>query len=106
MCLATGFDYDYIENFYCKVQNELNECIPNSQLVIDEVMKRLGYVYTEAYINKTTHKRERVSTFLKTHNGEYILKTKGHLCFCKAGKVMDTWDSSNCLLIGYFEKVE
>lgn len=101
--LATKKDYDDIESLYKTIQKENNHKLPNSWENIVKVLEFLGYQYIQVKHPFDTRGRQKISTFLKTHKGKYIIKSKEHLCYAENGKVIDTWDSSNKLLLGYWE---
>ena len=70
-----------------------------------EILKSLGFEYT-GISNKRGTKRPTVDTFAKEHKtGTYILNVANHEVACVDGFYYDTWDSGNCSLYGYFEKI-
>lgn len=103
LVLATKKDYDYIESLFLKKQKEKDIEHINSWENIVLVLKDFGYDYVEIKHPSDTKNRKRISTFLKTHKEKYIIRSKGHLCYAENGKVIDTWDSSNNIILGYWK---
>lgn len=69
------------------------------------MLKELGFSYT-GVSNKRGVKRPTVYSFAKEHpKGTFILNVANHEVACVDGIYYDTWDSGNCSLYGYFEKI-
>lgn len=102
-CFATGIDYENISQQFIEKQQELKAKRPNDQVVVNSIMKDLGYRFIETINPRTSNGSMKIFTFLKKNKGKYILKAKGHMVYAENGKVIDTWDSSNMLLLGYWE---
>lgn len=99
---ATKKPYDEVEMLFQQKQIKLQTDMPNRPLVIEAVMRDMDYSFVETINPKTGMGNVRISTFLKNNKGRYILKSKGHLCYAENGKILDTWDSSQKLLMGYW----
>ena len=100
--IATKRDYDEVAMLFHKKQKELQADLPNRPWVVEAVMKDLGYEFIDTINPKTCKGSIKIRTFLKNNRGKYILKSKEHVSYAEGGKVIDTWDSSKKLLIGYW----
>ena len=68
-------------------------------------LKELGFEY-HGISNKRGSKRPTVDEFAKAHPiGTYIANVARHEVAVVDGKYYDTWDSGECSMYGYFEKV-
>lgn len=68
-------------------------------------LAKLGFEY-HGVSNKRGTKRPTVDSFTKAHpTGSYILKVAHHVVACVDGKYYDTWDSGDCCLYGYYERI-
>ena len=69
------------------------------------LMKKLGFKYT-GISNKKGSKRPTVYSFAKDHReGTYICNVANHEVTVVDGQYHDTWDSGDCSMYGYFEKI-
>jgi len=69
------------------------------------LLERLGFKYV-GVSNKKGTKRPTVDSFAKDHPaGTYICNVANHEVAVVDGKYYDTWDSGECSLYGYFEKI-
>ena len=70
-----------------------------------EVMAKLGFEY-HGVSNKKGTKRPTVKSFAKEHeHGKYILNVANHEVAVEDGFYYDTWDSGECSLYGWYEKI-
>lgn len=68
-------------------------------------MDTLGFRYT-GVSNKRGSKRPTIDEFAKNHPiGTYIVTVARHVVAVVDGKYYDTWDSGNCSMYGWYEKV-
>lgn len=57
--------------------------------------------------NKKGSKRPTVESFTKDHKeGTYFLSVANHVVASVDGNFYDTWDSGDCCLYGYWEKIK
>lgn len=69
------------------------------------MLAKLGFEY-HGISNKKGSKRPTVDSFAKDHpTGSYICGVAHHEVAVVDGKYYDTWDSGDCCMYGYFEKV-
>ena len=69
------------------------------------LMEKLGFQYT-GISNRRGSKRPTVIEFAKEHpTGTYICNVANHEVAVVDGKYYDTWDSGDCSLYGYFERM-
>lgn len=99
---ASKMQYDEVEILFQRKQIELQADLPNRPCVVEAVIHDLGYSFTDTINPKTGRGSMRIYSFLKNNRGKYVLKLKNHLCYAENGKIIDTWDSSNNLLVGYW----
>lgn len=69
------------------------------------LMEKLGFQYT-GISNRRGSKRPTVIEFAKAHpTGTFICNVANHEIAVVDGKYYDTWDSGDCSLYGYFERM-
>ena len=80
--------------------------MPNEGKVVEIWLREHGYVKRSfGKIIKGQH-RITVSEFAKSHkDGYYLLNLRGHVVACINGYYYDSWDSGNCKLLTYYEKL-
>ena len=80
--------------------------MPNEWKVVEIWLREHGYVkHSFGKIIKGQH-RITVSEFAKSHkDGYYLLNLRGHVVACINGYYYDSWDSGNCKLLTYYEKL-
>lgn len=80
--------------------------MPNEWKVVEIWLREHGYVKRSfGKIIKGQH-RITVSEFAKLHkDGYYLLNLRGHVVACINGYYYDSWDSGNCKLLTYYEKL-
>lgn len=80
--------------------------MPNEWKVVEIWLREHGYVKRSfGKIIKGQH-RITVSEFAKSHkDGYYLLNLRGHVVACINGYYYDSWDSGNCKLLTYYEKL-
>lgn len=70
-----------------------------------EALASLGFKYT-GVSNKRGTRRPTVDSFAKDHKqGIYLATVAHHVVAVVDGKYYDTWDSGECSMYGYYEKV-
>lgn len=70
-----------------------------------EAMKQLGFDYHGIPVQKGK-KRPTVLSFAKEHStGTYICRIAHHAVAVVDGRYFDTWDSGQCKLYGYYERI-
>ena len=80
--------------------------MPNEWKVVEIWLREHGYVKRSfGKIIKGQH-RITVSEFAKSHkDGYYLLNLRGHVVACINGYYYDSWDSGNCKMLTYYEKL-
>ena len=69
------------------------------------LIEKLGFKYT-GISNRKGSKRPTVNSFAKAHPvGTFICNVANHVVTVVDGKYYDTWDSGDCSMYGYFEKL-
>ena len=69
------------------------------------MMERLGFCYY-GISNRCGSKRPTVESFARDHlTGRYIVTVAHHEVAVVDGNYYDTWDSGDCCLYGYYEKL-
>ena len=78
--------------------------MPNSKSTYEKYLKEQGFKWTYLKIVKG-QKRMSVKQFAsKNKSGKYILSVANHMVAVVNGKYIDTWDSGDCKLYGYWSK--
>ncbi|MBR5823783.1 MAG: hypothetical protein IKY67_06540 [Paludibacteraceae bacterium] len=77
----------------------------NCKVGFEHIVKSLGYEY-HGISNKKGTKRPTVDSFTKDHpEGTYICVVANHYVCSQDGCYHDTWDSGDCSMYGYWQKV-
>lgn len=80
------------------------QCNPNAKQAYQEYLKNNGFV-RYGISNKKGSKRPTVQKFALSHKtGIYLLEVAHHAVAVKDGYFLDTWDSGDCCLYGYWVK--
>ena len=79
--------------------------MPNSKHVYTAYLQANGFEY-HGISNKKGTKRPTVDSFAKDHKtGTYFVRVANHVVAVVDGVYYDTWDSGDCSMYGYWEKV-
>ena len=89
---------------YC-IQYQTPNIFNLPQKLEAEVMAKLGFTY-HGVSNKKGTKRPTVDSFAKDHpTGTYIVNVANHEVAVVDGKYYDTWNSGDCSMYGWYEKL-
>lgn len=103
ICAVTGYEWETIFDDLCAIGRK-NCAMPNSKSTYEKYLKEQGFKWTYLKIVKG-QKRMSVKQFAsKNKNGKYILSVANHMVAVVNGKYIDTWDSGECKLYGYWSK--
>lgn len=80
------------------------QCMPNGKPCYESYLRDNGFEY-HGISNKKGNKRPTVKQFAMEHSGTYYLRVAKHCVAVVDNKYFDTWDSGDCCLYGYWEKV-
>lgn len=103
--ICKAFDYDW-ERAYCEVclQGFILHDIPSSDSVWGTYLKRNGF--KKFMLPDICPDCYTVSDFSENCPvGTYVVKTAGHVLTIVDGIIYDSWDSSNEVVIYYYQKV-
>nr|DAP60067.1 MAG TPA: hypothetical protein [Caudoviricetes sp.] len=82
------------------------QCMPNGKPCYESYLKDNGFIY-HGISNKKGTKRPTIDSFTKGHKaGTYFLRVANHVVASVDGIYYDTWNSGDCCLYGYYEKVK
>lgn len=102
---VTDKNWVWVFDELCSVARDI-QCMPNNKMCYEEFLKRNGFKY-RGISNKKGSKRPTVLSFTKEHKqGKYVLVVANHLVSLVNGKYLDTWDSGDKSMYGYWEKEE
>ena len=105
--VATGKDWDTVYRELFEIGFEL-KVPPNMKEAYESYLTSLGFDYKGISAKKGS-KRPTVSQMAKLTKGNnkvIVCRVANHIVTVKGGRIMDTWDSGNCSLYGYWEKEE
>lgn len=93
--------YDLMSAYAREIQ-----CPFNIKQGFEHILKRLGYEYHSIGKISRGKKRPTVKDFADNHKeGTFIPIVANHYVCIQDGDWYDTWDSGNCSIYGYWEKV-
>lgn len=106
--LAGAKDIEWMEAYLMLEPYSRRFMCPFSSLPLAEtkiMFEELGFKYNSIKVTKGS-KRPTIKQFAKEHKeGIFIVRVAGHMTCVKNGKYMDTWDSGECSLYGYYELI-
>lgn len=103
ICAVTGDDWTTVFDELCAIGRK-NYTMPNSKPTYEEYLKKHGFKWTYLKIVKG-QKRISVKQFAsKNKKGKYILNVANHMVAVVNGTYIDTWDSGDYRLYGYWSK--
>lgn len=102
ICAATGKTWQDV--YKLLVNTGLSEYVmPNDMVAYIKVIKDLGFKSIKK-CKKGELKVRDIMYMSKKDRRIYLCKVKNHVVCCKNGDILDTWDSSDCLLSQYWVK--
>ena len=107
--LSKALDCSWLEAFDLMIpicrEAQVSNIFNAEAAVRNPLVESLGFKYT-GISNKKGTKRPTVDTFAKDHpTGRYICNVANHEVAVVDGKYYDTWDSGECSMYGYFERI-
>lgn len=107
--LSKALDCTWLEAFDLMIPICRKAQVPNiffaEAKVRNPLVESLGFKYTGISNRKGT-KRPTVDEFAKDHpHGIYICNVANHEVTIVDGRYYDTWDSGECSMYGYFERI-
>lgn len=107
--LSKALDCSWIEAFDKEIplcrEYQVSSVFDAPAKIKTEIIEKLGFKY-HGISNKKGSTRPTVDSFAKCHKeGTYIVIVANHVVAVVDGKYYDTWDSGECCLYGYFEKI-
>ena len=104
LSIATERTWDDIFKELCEIGFKLKS-MPNDKQTYEEFLKENGFEYRKLSIKRGS-KRPRVNEFAKKNKDKVcVLNVANHLVTSKDGKFYDTWDSGECCMYSYWERV-
>lgn len=104
ICKATGMDWDIVFMDLCEIAFD-EKCMPNEKDAYEKYIIKKGLEWRSIKVTKGS-KRPTVKSFAKDHpQGTYIMRVANHLVTVQDGKYYDLWDSGECCVYGYWERV-
>lgn len=80
------------------------QCMPNGKPCYEAYLRDNDFEYY-GISNKKGRKRPTVKQFAMEHSGTYYLRVANHCVAVVDHNYFDTWDSGDCCLYGYWEKL-
>ena len=107
--LSKALDCTWLEAFDLMIPICRKAQVPNifsaEAKVRNPLVESLGFKYTGISNRKGT-RRPTVDEFAKDHpHGIYICNVANHEVTIVDGRYYDTWDSGECSMYGYFERI-
>lgn len=102
--IATGKDWDTVYRDLFEIGFEL-KVPPSMKEAYETYLAGLGFKYT-GISNKKGSKRPTVEQMAKLTKGNdrvIVCRVANHVVTVKGGSILDTWDSGDCSLYGYWE---
>lgn len=102
ICAATDLTWEKAYNLLSTIG--LHEYVmPNDMVAYTKAITSLGFRSVKK-CKKGTTKVKDIANQSKKGNKVYLCKVKNHVVCCREGNILDTWDSSDCLVTQYWEK--
>lgn len=123
LCIAEGLDYKSTYKMMIEFATEHNQMIQSAQksmgnyrevrlshprtgysnVLLAKLFENYGYTYVKLpKINRRYHRIADIEDMLIY--GTHILQMKKHVVTCIDGKLFDSWDSRERIVLGYFTK--
>ena len=94
ICKTTGIDYMEVQRTLNRLKRELGAEEFNDRKVLDEFIKRNGFLILSFPAKKGQVRMNGERFCLAYPKGSYILQMAGHWSACVDGVIYDTWDCS------------
>lgn len=102
ICAATGKGWHEVYKLLTEV-GLAEYVMPNDMLAYKRVITELGFKSVKKC--KTGEKKVKdIANQSKKERKVFLCKVNNHVVCCKDGDILDTWDSSDCLVTQYWEK--
>lgn len=102
ICAATGMDWLEVYELLVKACDK-EYVMPHDMVAYVKVITGLGFRSVKK-CKKGSTKVKDIANLSKKDKRIYLCKVKNHLVCCRGGDILDTWDSSDCLVTQYWEK--
>ena len=102
ICAATDLSWKEVYQLLSNVG--LREYVmPNDMVAYINVITNLGFRRVKKCKKGSTKVRD-LANQSKKEKKVFLCKVNNHVVCCRGGNILDTWDSSDCLVTQYWEK--
>lgn len=104
ICAATNLDWTTAYNRLCSTGLETFS-MPHELSTYHRTVIRLGFKLIKRCKTEEVKVKD-IAKLSKKDNKTYLCKVRNHYVCCKNGNTLDTWDSSECFVSQYWEKLD